>query len=142
MAYNSETLLDFVHGYPTYDKEMYSIVQACRQWKHYILVKETVIRTDHKPLQFIKTQVKLQNDRDQKWSTYLQQFHLNIKYKKSNTNWVSNCLSQPPVIALSMVLDSCGHETSGWPQLYGNDIDFATTYQLLEADTPVADFHL
>jgi hypothetical protein len=31
---------------------------------------------------------KLQNDHHQKWSTYLQQFHLNIKYKKGSTNQV------------------------------------------------------
>jgi hypothetical protein len=53
VAYHSETLSDTVRKYPTYDKEMYSIVQACRQWKHYILGKETVIHTDHRPLQFI-----------------------------------------------------------------------------------------
>ena len=47
VAYHSETLSDTVWKYPTYDKEMYSIVQACRQWKHYILGKETVIHTDH-----------------------------------------------------------------------------------------------
>ena len=34
VAYHSETLSDTVHKYTTYDKEMYSIVQACRQWKH------------------------------------------------------------------------------------------------------------
>ena len=50
MAYHSEMLPDAVHKYPTYDKEMYSIVQACRQWKHCILGKETIIHTDHKPL--------------------------------------------------------------------------------------------
>jgi hypothetical protein len=50
VAYHSETLSDTVWKYPTYDKEMYSIVQACRQWKHYILGKETVIHTDHQPL--------------------------------------------------------------------------------------------
>jgi hypothetical protein len=50
VAYHSETLSDTIHKYPTYDKEMYSIVQACRQWRHYILGKETVIHTDHKPL--------------------------------------------------------------------------------------------
>ena len=55
VAYHSETLSDAVHKYPTYDKEMYSIVQACQQWKHYILGKETVIHTDHKPLQFMQT---------------------------------------------------------------------------------------
>jgi hypothetical protein len=69
VAYHSETLLDTAQKYPTYDKEMYSIVQACCQWKHYILGKETIIHTDHKPLQFIQTQGKLQNDRHQKWST-------------------------------------------------------------------------
>ena len=31
MAYHSETLSDVVCKYPTYDKEMYSIVQACLQ---------------------------------------------------------------------------------------------------------------
>jgi hypothetical protein len=72
MAYHSETLSNVVRKYPTYDKEMYSIVQACRQWRHYILGRETIIHTDHKPLQFMQTQGKLQNDYHQKWSTYLQ----------------------------------------------------------------------
>jgi hypothetical protein len=55
VAYHSETLSDAVHKYPTYDKEMYYIVQAYQQWKNYILGKETNIHTDHKPLQFMKT---------------------------------------------------------------------------------------
>jgi hypothetical protein len=142
MAYHSETLSDVVRKYPTYDKEMYSIVQACCQWRHYILGKETVIHTDHKPLQFMQTQGKLQNDRHQKWSTYLQQFHLNIKYKIGSTNHVVDCLSRPPVMTLTMVLDSCDHETSGWPQLYETDPDFATTYQMLGANAVVDNFHL
>ena len=50
MTYHSETLYDTVWKYPTYEKEMYSIVQECRQWKHYILGKETIIHIDHKPL--------------------------------------------------------------------------------------------
>jgi hypothetical protein len=69
MAYHSETLLDVVRKYPTYEKEMQSIVKACHQWRHYILGKETVFHTDHKPLQFMRTQGKMQNDRHQKWST-------------------------------------------------------------------------
>jgi hypothetical protein len=121
---------------------MYSIVQACRQWKHYILGKETIIHTDHKPLQFIQTQGKLQNDRHQKWSTYLQQFHLNIKYKTRISNRVADCLSRPPVAALTTVLHSCGHEASEWPQLYQQDPDFATTYHLLGTGTTVTDFHI
>jgi hypothetical protein len=49
-AYHSETLSDTVHKYPTYDKEMYSIVKAYHQWRHYILGKETIIYTNHKTL--------------------------------------------------------------------------------------------
>ena len=30
VAYHSETLSDVVHKYPTYEKEMYSIVQSCQ----------------------------------------------------------------------------------------------------------------
>ena len=32
IAYHSDILSDTVWKYPTYDKEMYSIVQVCRQW--------------------------------------------------------------------------------------------------------------
>jgi hypothetical protein len=85
---------------------------------------------------------KLQNDRHQKWSTYLQQFHLNIKYKTSISNRVVDCLSRPPVAALTTVLHSCGHEASEWPQLYQQDPDFATTYHLLGTGATVTDFHI
>jgi hypothetical protein len=50
VAYHSETLSNVVCKYPTYNKEMYSIVQTCCQWRYYILGKETIIHTDHKPL--------------------------------------------------------------------------------------------
>jgi hypothetical protein len=121
---------------------MYSILEACRQWRHYILGKEIVIHTDHKPLEFMQTQGKLHNGLHKKWSTYLQQFHLNVKYKIGSTNHVIDCLSRPSVVALTTVLDSCGHETSGWPQLYETYLDFATTYQRLGANAVVDNFHI
>ena len=43
---------------------------------------------------------------------------------------------------LTTVLDSCIHETFGWPQLYEIDPDFATTYQMLGAKAMVDNFHL
>jgi hypothetical protein len=90
----------------------------------------------------MQTQGKLQNDYHQKWSTYLQQFHLNIKYKTGSTNHVVDFLSRPLVATLTTVLDSFGHETSGWPQFYETDPDFATTYQMLGANAVVDNFHL
>jgi hypothetical protein len=121
---------------------MYSIVQAYREWRHYILGKKTIIHTDHKPLQFMQTQGKLYNDHHQTWSTYLQQFHLNIKYKIGSTNRVVDYLSRLPVVALTTVLEYCIHETSGWPQLYEIDLDFTTTYEMLATNAVVNNFHL
>ena len=63
--------------------------------------------------------------------TYLQQFHLNIKCKKGNTNNVADCLSQPLIVAITTVLKSCGHETSDWLLLYKSDIEFGYTYKAL-----------
>jgi hypothetical protein len=62
--------------------------------------------------------------------------------KHGSTNRVVDCLNRPPVATLTMVLDSCGHETSGWPQLYETDPDFTTTYQMLGANAVVDNFHL
>jgi hypothetical protein len=84
----------------------------------------------------------LQNDRHHKWSTYLQQFHLNIKYKIGSTNCVDDCLIRPPVASLTTVLHSCGHEASKWPQLYQKDPDFEATYYLLGTGANVTDFHI
>ena len=50
VAFHSETFNDTVRRYSTYEKELYAIVQALKQWRHYILGKETVILIDHKPL--------------------------------------------------------------------------------------------
>jgi hypothetical protein len=72
----------------------------------------------------------------------LQQFHINIKYKTSISNYVTNYLIRPPVYALTTVLQSCGHEASEWPQLYQQDTDFATTYYLLGTGATVTDFHI
>jgi hypothetical protein len=41
-----------------------------------------------------------------------------------------------------MVLESCGHKTFGWPQLYETDLHFSTTYQMLDENKIVTNFHL
>ena len=67
----------------------------------------------------------------QKWSTYLQQFHLNIKYKKGSTNNVADCLSLPPMMAITTMLNSCGYDTFDWLLLYKSNPEFSHTYQTL-----------
>ena len=62
-------------------------------------------------------QENLWNDYNHKWSTYLQQFQLNIKHEKDRTNHIVDYISRRIV---TTVLNSYGHETSRWPKLYDN----------------------
>jgi hypothetical protein len=59
IAYHSETLFEAKKNYSTYDKEFYSLVQVLKQWRHYLLGKETILHTDHHPLIFINSQSKI-----------------------------------------------------------------------------------
>jgi hypothetical protein len=88
--YHSETFNQVVVNYPTYDKELYALVQSVKKWKHYLLGKETIIHIDHQPLQYLQAQTKLQQSRHYRWMGFLQQIHFVIKYKKGTSNKVEN----------------------------------------------------
>ena len=72
ITFYSKIFNDTVRRYLTYEKELYAIVQALKQWRHYILGKEKLIPTDHKPLQFALSHSKLQTTRQLNWIDYLQ----------------------------------------------------------------------
>ena len=59
IAFHSEKFNGAVVNYPTYDKELYALVQSVKKWKHYLMGKETVVHTDHQPLQYLQSQIKL-----------------------------------------------------------------------------------
>ena len=61
---------------PTYDKELYASVYNVKKWKHYLMSKETIVHTDHYPLQILHSQTKLQHSRNFRWMGFLQKIHL------------------------------------------------------------------
>jgi len=72
----------------------------------------------------------------------MQLFNLNIRYKKGSTNHDINYLSQHLIVALNIVLNSSKNYTSGWLQLYKNDLEFVATYKMLMTGKPFLEFHL
>ena len=51
VAFHLENLSEIVRKYLTYEIELYSTVQALKQWRHHLLGKEMAIQyTYHKPL--------------------------------------------------------------------------------------------
>ena len=45
--------------YKVHDCEMLAIIQACCKWCCYLINKEVVVYTDHKPIQYLQMQPKL-----------------------------------------------------------------------------------
>jgi hypothetical protein len=94
-----------LHGgflnYPTYDKELYALVQVVKKWKHYMMGKETIIHIVHHLLQYLQAYSKVQQTRHYKWMGLLQQFHLIIKYKNGNINKLEDMLSRPPTTKIT-----------------------------------------
>ena len=70
VAFFSEKLNDAERKYSMYDQEFYAIVQALKKWRHYLIPKEFVLYIDHKALQYLGSQHKL-NQRHMKWVEYL-----------------------------------------------------------------------
>ena len=50
ICFHSETFTSIVINYPTYEKELFALVQSVKKWKHYLMGKETIIYIDHQPL--------------------------------------------------------------------------------------------
>jgi hypothetical protein len=59
VCYHSETFNQDVVKYPTYDKELYALVQSVNKCNHYLLQKETIMHTNRQPLQYIQAQTML-----------------------------------------------------------------------------------
>jgi len=53
VCYHSKIFHGEVLNYPTYDKVLYVLVQAINWWKHYPMGEETIIYTNHQPLQYL-----------------------------------------------------------------------------------------
>ena len=51
ILFHSEIFNGAVTNFPTYDKELYELVQSVKKWKHYLMGKETIIYINHQPLQ-------------------------------------------------------------------------------------------
>jgi len=57
----------------------------------------------HHPLIFLNSLSTIQEEHHLKWETYIQKFHILIKYKKGVTNKPEDLLSRPPLQVVQML---------------------------------------
>lgn len=81
------------HAYRVFEIEMIAILEALLKWEDKLLGYPITIVTDHKALEFFKTQANF-NPRQTRWMEYLERFNYKIMYVKGDSNRVADCLSR------------------------------------------------
>ena len=80
-------------NYATYEQETIAIMEALLQWEDKLLGRRFTVVTDHKALEFFKTQDHLSN-RQVRWWEYLSRFDFDIQYIQGSLNVVADALSR------------------------------------------------
>ena len=95
IAFMSKKLLDAETRYPVHEQELLAIVQACQQWRHYLVGAQFRVLTDHRSLQFFQTQPML-SGRQARWREVLANYDFIIEYVAGTDNSVADGLSRRP----------------------------------------------
>lgn len=93
VAYFSRILGPRAQGRSIYEKEMMAMCLAVQRWKHYLLGRHFIIRTDQQSLRFVMQQREVGADY-QKWVSKLIGFDFEIQYKPGFSNRVADALSR------------------------------------------------
>ena len=79
--------------YAVHELETLAILEALHKWEDKLVGQKFHVITDHKALEFFKTQNTLSN-RQIRWTEYMSKFDLDITYVKGEYNKVADCLSR------------------------------------------------
>ena len=95
VAFNSCTLTMPELNYDTHDKELLAIFEAFKTWRHYLegSASPVDVVTDHKNLEYFSTS-KVLTRRQARWSEYLCQFNLVIRFRPGKLGAKPNTLTR------------------------------------------------
>ena len=82
------------HHYFVYEQETLAVLEALMKWEDQLTGHPINIVTDHKALQFFKTQKHIASPRQGRWMNYLERFRHTIVYVKGQLNKVADTLSR------------------------------------------------
>lgn len=96
-----------------HEKELLSIVRACKKWRPDLLGEHFQVYTDHRTLENFETQKTLSR-RQARWLEELSQFDMTISYIRGEDNTVADALSRLPDDPLEEVEDFDPNEVPCW----------------------------
>ena len=95
IAFMSKKMLDAETRYPVHEQELLAIINSLSNWRHYLSGRKFIVKTDHKSLQYFKTQPML-SGRQSRWKDMIANFDFDIEYIEGPTNAVADGLSRRP----------------------------------------------
>ncbi len=95
IGYFSKKFLKHQLSYSTIEKETLALLMALQYFEVYIGSSSLpmVVFTDHNPLVFL-SRMKNSNQRIMRWSLFVQDFNIEICYKKGKDNVLADALSR------------------------------------------------
>ena len=101
VAFLSRTFSESEVNYDVHDKELLAVFEAFKSWRHYLegsTFPVTVI-TDHKNLEYFTT-TKLLSRRQVRWSLYLAEFNLVVRFRPGRLGAKPDALTRRPDLYL------------------------------------------
>ena len=117
IGYSSRTLNSAERNYSATEREILAVVWALEKWRPYIEGKHVVVVTDHMALTWIFTTKTNLSPRLYRWVLRVQEFDIEIKYRKGRLHVVPDALSRDhrfdPVLSVGVIDvdtgDDCDH---------------------------------
>ena len=93
IAFLSKKMLDAETRYPVHEQELLAIIHSLSSWRHYLSGRKFKVMTDHKSLEYFKTQPML-SARQSRWKDVIANFDFDIEYIEGKSNSVADGLSR------------------------------------------------
>ncbi|GBG65032.1 hypothetical protein CBR_g49102 [Chara braunii] len=88
----------------TYEKELYAVFKALTHWRHYLLERFFILRTDHQTLRWMRTQPVL-SDALKRWIEVIERYDFDPQYIKGEYNKVADALSRRPDFSGALITE-------------------------------------
>ena len=105
LAFFSHALPQHARLKSVYEHELIAVVRAIQKWRHYLLGRKFIVRTDQRSLKFLLLQ-RMVSPNNQKWLSKLLGYDFEIECKPGFTNKVADALSRIPAQATLLALST------------------------------------
>ena len=139
ISFKSRKLSNAECNYSQIDREALSIISGVKKFSDFLLGREFIIRTDHKPLIHLfnpsKSIPQLSNARIQRWALFLSGFDFKIEHIKGANNTVADALSKLPLCRDDDDFHIPGEYVNLINILDKGSFDFSMIKEYIERDT-------